>query len=154
VDGHLGLVLLWGELVISYKDTLTFSADGSYEAELDGFWPAEDGFVWSKGKWSEIRFPFEKDNLTEHSDLIMDLDVFKPEDGGQNVLIYLNGLRVGSKFIKNRITCVISFPSSILRKDNNVLTLDTPDAMIPADFGIADTRQLGVQLYSIQIRRC
>ena len=131
--------------MISYKDTLTFSADGTNEAEMDGFWPPEDGFVWSKGKWCEIQFSFDKDNIAEYSDLIIDLDVFKPEDGGQNILVYLNGLRIGSKFIRNRMTCVISFSSSILRKDKNVLTLDTPDAMTPADFGIPGTRQLGVQ---------
>jgi hypothetical protein len=145
---------LRGLYMLSYEDSLTFFAGEEPPVLTEGFWPPEQGFIWSKGNWCEIVFPFEKTKPTNRSDLILDLDAFKPEEAGQNVKIYLNGIRIGTKFVTSRMTFVVNFPTSILNAEDNVLTIDTPDAMTPLSVGIQDDRVLGIQLFSVQIRRC
>jgi len=140
--------------MFSFESSLTF-AEGDYpDVALEGFWPIEEGFVWTRGKWCQITFPFDATQPTDRSDLIIDMDVFHPGESGQNVFFYLNGLRIGSKYINGRVTLVLSFPSAILLAEENVLTIDTPDVACPADFGIQDDRQLAAQIFSVQIRRC
>jgi hypothetical protein len=86
--------------------------------------------------------------------VILDLDAFKKEGhtDGQNVLLYVNGLRVSSHFIARRSTIVIPVEPAVLKPSGNVLTFDTPNSRMPSEFGMADGRQLGIQLFSMQIR--
>jgi hypothetical protein len=88
-------------------------------------------------------------------DLILDLDVFRHNEDlkGQNVLFFFNGLRIGSLYCTKRSTIVFSFPGIQLKSAENVLTIDTPDASSPAQFGSKDGRMLGIQLFSMQIRK-
>ena len=141
----------------SFDSSLTFSANDNPDVSLRGFWPPEDGFVWSTGKWCEITFAFDvgRKSAASLADLILDMDVFKVPDrlDGQNVMIYLNGLRVGSYMVQRRTTYFASFDAAILRPTDNVLTVDTPDTASPANFGSSDKRLLGIQLFSCQIRR-
>jgi hypothetical protein len=123
---------------------------------LRNFFPPEDGFIWSSARWSEITFEFAAaaGRGKKSVDVILDFDVFKMEGHleGQNVLIYLNGLRVGSHYITRRTTIVVLIDATLLKPGENVLTFDTPDSRKPSEFGIADERQLGIQLFAIQIR--
>ena len=142
--------------MLAFDRSVTFREGQDLDVALRNFWPPEGLWAWSSGKWAEINFAFDfrsrpPDGLAE---LIIDLDVFKYKDKhpGQNVLIYLNGLRVGSLYCTRRAAVVFTFNARILSRDDNVLTLDTPDAARPSEFGSADQRMLGVQLFSAQIR--
>jgi len=70
----------------------------------------------------------------------------------QTVKFYLNGWRIGSRDVNGRTTTLIPVAPTILNPVENVLTFDTPDASIPASFGVPDDRRLGVQLFSMQFR--
>jgi len=142
--------------MLTYDNSVRFEKGRAPTVSLRNFYPPEDGFVWSSSRWSEIKFEFaatagrDKKNV----DVILDFDVFKVDGymDGQNALIYLNGLRVGSHYISRRTAIIIPIDTALLKPSENVLTFDTPDSRIPSDFGIADKRQLGIQLFSIQIR--
>jgi hypothetical protein len=85
---------------------------------------------------------------------MVELDAFKvpPEFPGQDVFIYLNGMRVSSLFVNRRLTILGSFPRSFLRASENVITIDTPDVVSPRDYGVEDGRKLGVQVFNLKIR--
>lgn len=142
--------------MLNFVNTITFAGGEEPSVILKNFHNPEDGFVWSSAKWSEIVFSFaDKDALSiKSADLVLDLDVFKapPDLPGQNVFIYLNGLRIGSYEFTRRSNYVIPFDAGILKPDENVLTFDTPDATGPDSFGIEDSRRLGIQLFTLQIR--
>lgn len=130
---------------------------------LKGFSNVEDNFVWQTGRFGEITFDFQDtkskigavDPKAASVDLMLDIDVFKHQDGypGQNVFIYLNGLRVGSFYVSYRRVVICNVLLSTLRAKNNVLTFDTPDAVSPRKVGVEDDRVLGVQVFSMQFRR-
>ena len=141
----------------SCDDIITFNHMEDPGIALRNFWPPETGFIWSSGKWCEITFSFDPGpkQLSAQADLILDVDVFKKEHqlDAQNVLVYLNGLRIASYLVQRRTTYFASFDPKLLKPSDNVLTLDTPDAVQPSTFGSSDTRMLGAQLFSLQIRR-
>jgi hypothetical protein len=142
--------------MLTYDNSVQFLKDEPTPLGLRNFFPPEDGFVWSSSYWSEITFGFSPSpaRSKKFADLILDLDVFKVggQLDGQNTFIYLNGLRVGSNYINRRTTVVIPIDASALKPGDNVLTFDTPDSRKPSDFGIRDERQLGIQLFSLQVR--
>jgi len=143
--------------MLTFDNHVSFAVGEIPPVALRGFWGTEDGFVWSRGKWCDVTFDFQFDGAPTpgFAELMLDIDVFKaPEQlTGQNVMIYLNGLRIGSNFIERRLTSICEFDPKILRATDNILTLDTPDAAVPKMFGSGDTRQLGVQLFSVQVRK-
>ncbi len=124
---------------------------------LKGFSNVEDNFVWQTGRFGEVTFDFQDSSKGRagNIDLMLDLDVFKHGEShpGQNVFVYLNGLRVGSFYVTYRRTVICNVPASLLRAKGNVLTLDTPDSISPREVGVDDGRVLGVQLFSMQFRR-
>ncbi len=142
--------------VLNYENSLNFYKGMQPAVLMRNFCDPEDGFIWSTSKWCDINFDFNHGAGKPKGsvDLLLDLDVFKapPILSSQNVLIYLNGLRIGSYNIHAQVNCIASFDPAILRAHDNVLTFDTPDASKPEDFGIPDWRILGIQLFSIQIR--
>jgi hypothetical protein len=85
---------------------------------------------------------------------MVELDAFKvpPEFPGQDVFIYLNGLRVASLFVSRRVTILGTFHRSFLRPAENVITIETPDVVNPHDYGVEDDRKLGAQVFNIKIR--
>ena len=143
--------------MLTFENSLTFSSNEEPDAQLRNFWGAENGFIWSSGQWCELTFSFDTKSADKNGllDLILDIDVFKNGDElkGQNVLLYLNGLRIGSLFCTKRSTMVFSFDARLLKAEENVFTMDTPDATSPSLFGSKDTRTLGVQLFSMQVRK-
>lgn len=142
--------------MLTFKNTVTFAQNQTPPVLLRNYFEPENGFVWSTSKWSDIIFNFGNGSSTKprSADLVLDLDVFKapPKLPHQTVKFYLNGLRVGARDITDRAVTVIALDLALLRPRENVLTLDTPDAAIPSEFGIPDGRLLGVQVFSIQIR--
>jgi hypothetical protein len=143
--------------VKNFQDTLDVREWAGAGVSLNGFAPPEEGFVWQMGRWGEIAFDFDDltRNRTGMADLMLELDVFKhgSEFPGQNVFIYLNGLRVGSFYITHRRILIMNFPVNILRPKNNMLTLDTPDAAPARNFGLNDTRTLGAAVFAVYFRR-
>ncbi len=144
------------ETVLNYLNSVSFQKGESPPVLFRNFYEPEEGFVWSTSLWSEIIFSFSEGipPRTKSADLILDLDVFKspPSLLHQTVKFYLNGLRIGSRDVNSRTTALISFNPTILNLVENVLTFDTPDASVPARFGVRDERRLGVQLFSLQFR--
>jgi hypothetical protein len=142
--------------MLTYENSIRFEKGKEVPVSLRNFHPPEDGFIWSSSIWSEITFEFSATaaRAKKSADVILDFDVFKMEEHveGQNALIYLNGLRVGSYYITRRTTIVIPIDCSLLKPSENVLTFDTPDSRKPSEFGSSDERQLGIQLFSMQIR--
>ena len=142
--------------MITYDNSIQFAKGKVPPVALRNFYPPEDGFVWSSGYWSEIGFGFSGASVRARrlADVILDADAFKKEGhtDGQNVLLYLNGLRVGSHYIARRTTIVVPVDPGMLKPSDNALTFDTPNSRMPSEFGMADGRQLGIQLFSMQIR--
>ncbi len=142
-------------MVLDQDSIVTFSKDTTPPVELRNFWPPEDGFVWSAGKWCEVAFEFQVDlaRRGDSGELVLDLDAFRAPPGleAQNVMIYLNGLRIGSRRIVKRTTAFFEFNPATLKRAN-VLVFDTPEAASPATFSGTDTRLLGLQMFSFQIR--
>jgi hypothetical protein len=143
--------------MLNFENSATFLAGKEPSVSLRNFWAPENGFVWSTGKWCEVSFPFDTGARPPFglADLVMDVDTFKYEDKlrGQNVAVYLNGLRIGSLYCTRRVTSIFQFDAKTLTKTENTITLDTPDSTRPEEFGLRDGRLLGLQLYSLQIRR-
>jgi hypothetical protein len=143
--------------MLTFDNSLTFARGVEPAATLRNFDNPEDGFVWSLGKWCEITFPFETSlkPTGTGAELILEIDAFKVSEGlvAQNFLIYLNGLRIGSLLCSRRMTFMIPFQAGRLQRTDNVITVDTPDAALPRDYGVDDSRTLGMQLFSLQIRR-
>jgi hypothetical protein len=141
----------------SFETSVTFLAGEEPDAALRNFWAPEDGFVWSTGKWCEISFAFDSGGkpVGQLADLIIDADAFRFERQleGQNALVYLNGVRIGSFYVLRRTTYFATFDPHLLRPTDNVITIDTPDAACPSDFGSDDGRRLGIKLFSLQIRK-
>ena len=141
--------------VLRENTIVSFMKDEDIAIDLRNFWPAEDGFVWSEGKWCEITFDYDLSNATgqDSGELILDISSFihPPQLEGQNVHFYLNGLRIGSRQLTKRITAFIDLPAGLLRQ-HNTLIIDTPDASAPSQFGLGDNRVLGIQLFTFQVR--
>jgi hypothetical protein len=142
--------------MLTYDNAVHFVKGEPAPVALRNFFPPENGFIWSASRWSEITFKFSATpaSAKKYADVILDFDVFKMVGhvDGQNVLIYLNGLRVGSHYITERTTLAIRIDAKMLKPGENVLTFDTPDNNKPSEFGIPDERKLGIQLFAMQIR--
>lgn len=142
--------------MLTYVNSIQFALGEPVLVSLRNFYEPENEFVWSSSRWSEITFSFSAtpEVGAEEADVILDCDVFKVASRleGQNILTYLNGARLGSHFITQRTLLSIRVGASQLKPTANVLTLDTPDSRKPSEFGSADDRQLGIQLFSIRIR--
>ena len=143
--------------MLDWRNSVSFKRGENSSLALRNFSEPEDGFVWSHGKWCEIVFEFAgaSPDTGGLADLVLDVDVFHapPDVTHQSVLIYLNGLRIASSYIGRRTTYLAPFAASLLRPSENVLTIDTPDVVDPRKFGVEDARHLGIQLFSLQIRR-
>jgi len=141
---------------LSPNDFDLFAPGLETAARFKNFHPPEREFSWSDGPWSEIVFPLPAEQLKASTtfDVVLDFDVFKspPEMEGQNVFVYLNGLRLASRFITKRSFVNLRISGLFLRPVDNILTFDTPDSAPPKRFGIADPRCLGMQLFSIVVR--
>ena len=142
--------------MLTLTNSVTFTKGKAPIVLLRNFYEPEDGFVWSNSRWCQVLF-----SLTERPsrpnapvDLLFDIDVFKapPALPGQSVLVYLNGMRVASFDVSQRMNAVIPIASTLLRPQENEITFDTPDAAKPSDFGVLDDRKLGIQLFSLQLR--
>lgn len=142
--------------MLTYDNSIQFVKDEAPAVSLRNFFPPENGFSWSTSSWSDITFTFSPTPAggDKDAEFVLDIDVFKMGGHieGQNVLIYLNGLRVGSHYVTQRTRVVIALDSALLEPTNNVLTFDTPDSKKPSEFGLPDERRLGVQLFSMHIR--
>ncbi len=111
----------------------------------------EEDFAWSMGRFAEVRFAATPP--ADRTLLLLEIDVFRapPVLTGQNVLTYLNGLRMHSAYVTARTTLRIPLRPGILTEDDNVLTFDLPDAIRPIEFGMEDGRMLGVKLFSLTL---
>ncbi len=144
--------------MLSYQNSVAFSEGVDSLVTLTNFWEPEEGFVWSTGKWCEVHFDFKMTNghsATRSADLILDIDTFRGplDEQTQNVMVYLNGHRVGSLTIARRAIYITTFDPRMLRPVANVLTFDTPDSHSPKIYGSEDNRVLGLQIYSMQFRK-
>jgi hypothetical protein len=150
-----------GADMLAVDDEIGFEKDVEPEVRLVNFYPPEAGFVWSTKSWAEIGFrikpPVTGGGRSKPADTMvdvaLDLDVYKsnPDLEGQNVFFYVNGLRLASRYITRRITVMLELPGAMVRPEDNVLTIETPDASRPADFSGNDTRVLGIQLFSMRV---
>jgi hypothetical protein len=142
--------------MLTYDNSVQFIIGEPAPVLLRNFSPPENGFVWSSSHWSEITFGFTATPVSrkKHADFTLDFDVFKMAGHveGQNVLLYFNGLRVGSHYITQRTALVVPIDAAMLKPRDNVLTFDTPDSRRPSEFGSPDERKLGIQLFSMQVR--
>lgn len=122
--------------------------------ELRNFHPPEPGgFSWSAGRWCEVSFPMDPAALGPqgHVLLELDFDAFRqpPILRTQDVLVYLNGLRLGALVLRGRQQASFRLRRSTLEATENVLAVDVPDAARPVDFGHTDGRLLGLKLFSM-----
>jgi hypothetical protein len=137
-----------------------FDKDVEQDIKLTNFYPPEAGFVWSSHTWSELTFDLDSPkggaNVSSPNvvlDIAIDVHVFKvpPDFAGQNVFFHVNGVRLASRFITSRVTVMLEVPAFIVKGQQNVITIDTPDAARPVDHGFDDTRRLGVQIFSVAV---
>jgi hypothetical protein len=142
--------------MVANSSSFSFQKDKQPVVGLENFWPPEDGFVWSTGSWCEIRLPPTINGGTGSEgldEIAIDVDIFRapPELEGQNVFIYVNGLRLASRFITGRMVLLLKVPAGALTSAENVISIDTPDATRPSAHGQGDSRCLGVKIFSVQI---
>lgn len=118
---------------------------------LEHFDGPEDDFAWSMGRFAEVHFAATPP--PDRAQLLIELDVFRapPVLTGQNVLLYLNGLRVHSALVAARRILRVALRPGDLAEEDNVLTFDLPDAIRPIEFGMEDGRMLGVKLFSLSL---
>jgi hypothetical protein len=132
-----------------------FSKDTVPNVMLTNFSAPEDGFVWSTTSWCEIAFDIAPGSalLSGGAELLFDLDTFRAgaDLEGQDIQLYVNGLRLATRYVTGRSTILVELAPGWLREQGNVVTIDTPDAARPIDHGQSDTRRLGIQLFSLQV---
>lgn len=118
---------------------------------LEHFDSPEEDFAWSMGRFAEIHFAATPPSGA--AQLLLDIDVFHapPMLAGQNVLTFLNGLRVHSAFVFARTILRVPLRAGLLQAEDNVLIFDLPDAIRPIEFGMEDGRMLGVKLFSLTL---
>jgi len=137
----------------NHNEFTIFAPDQETAARLQNFYDTEDEFCWSSGKWCEIIFDVPAGLLSNPAivEIDLDLDAFKisPDLLGQDVFIYLNGLRLASRHVTSRHLINLRTDGQTLRLKDNVLTIDTPDSVMPTQYGLKDNRTLGIQLFSI-----
>lgn len=123
---------------------------------LRNFHPPEpEGFAWSAGRWCELEFVVDPAGLGPGAALALalDLDVFRhpPLLPSQDLLVFLNGLRLGAVTVTHRQLASFRLRPGLLEVGPNRLTIDTPEAARPVEFGQGDTRLLGVKLFSLML---
>ena len=120
---------------------------------LRNFHPTEDGFAWSAGRWCEVEFAWAPPGRPRPLLLELDVNAFRDANllPAPDLLIYLNGLRIGSLTLPMRQLATFPIPATLLQEERNVLVLDAPDAARPVEFGRKDARLLGVQLFSVAV---
>lgn len=122
---------------------------------LRNFDNPEADFAWSIGRFAEAAFDCDRDALaaTEGGALLLDIDTFRvpPVLAGQNLLVFLNGLRVHSAFVTARTLVTLRLRPGMLQAEDNMLTFDVPDAIRPMEFGMEDGRMLGLKLFSMAL---
>lgn len=122
---------------------------------LRNFDTPEEEFAWSMGRFAEAVFDCDPGALAAAAGgaLLLDIDTFRvpPVLAGQNLLVFLNGLRVHSAFVTARSILAIQLRPGMLRAAENTLTFDLPDAIRPMEFGMEDGRMLGLKLFSIAL---
>jgi len=136
---------------------VTFGPELEPTIRLRNFHAPEDGFAWSSGRWCEILFDTElsrgrsRSASTSGLGMILDVDVFRwpPIFAGQNLLTYVNGMRTHSAYVTGRTIISVDLHLATLQPKDNVLTFDVPDAIRPSEFGLEDSRMLGVQIFSL-----
>lgn len=143
--------------MLAIETPLQFGADHAGTTILRNCAIPEEGFVWSAGRWCEVEFDLDLARSSRSRTTVefaVDIDVFKfpPAMPGQNVLTYLNGLRVASTFVTGRMALTFQVKPTVLMPTGNVLTFDLPDAVRPSEFGVEDDRILGSQIFSIAIQ--
>ncbi|WP_137176383.1 hypothetical protein [Roseomonas sp. AR75] len=142
--------------MFTWDNFLDFRDGPSLDVGFNGFSTPENGFIWQVGRFGEVIFDFESPSRcgTPEAELIVELDAYcgAPREAGQNVLVYLNGYRLGSVLLTRSRVLLRRFDWHLLRRKGNVLTLDAPDAARPTSPGTQDTRVLGARLLSLQFR--
>lgn len=122
---------------------------------LRNFHPPEDGFAWSSRRWCEVIFACELDDAEGMDEVLLAFDVNAFQRAslapGVDIIVYLNGTRVGGAVVERRQMVEFFIPTSLFAINENILALDVPDAAIPAEYGGDDTRLLGLQLFSVGI---
>lgn len=130
--------------------------------QLRNFDRPEASFAWSMGRWAEVEFAWSPPRPAGGRgaravppaallDMAVDLDVFRapPVLAGQNVLTYLNGMRVHSAYVTEPSQLSFRIRPDLLMPVGNRLTFDLPDAVRPLEFGMSDNRMLGVKLFAL-----
>ncbi|HYZ30948.1 MAG TPA: hypothetical protein VE684_01550 [Crenalkalicoccus sp.] len=142
--------------MLAFETPILFGTAMDEAVRLRNFSPPEDGFIWSGGKWCEVEFDADLGRALRGRttvEFMIDLDVFKfpPAFPGQNLLVYMNGLRIASSFITTRTVLTMPVRPAVVQPTGNVLVLDIPDAIRPSEFGLEDDRLLGAQLFSLAV---
>ena len=143
-------------VILTFDNFVAFKGGFDSPVLLRNFSEPEDDFAWSDGKWCEIGFSFkETGRLDGVADLIMDLEAFHVADAlpRQSVFVYLNGLRISSSYVNRRTILSCTFDRRLLKANDNIVTIDTPDVVPPITLGIEDSRLLGIKLFTLQIRK-
>ncbi|MEQ8223294.1 MAG: hypothetical protein ABRQ37_13380 [Candidatus Eremiobacterota bacterium] len=111
-----------------------------------GWSNAEDNFTWTDGKKAEVNIPV--------GDIRRKL-ILKVFTGGlfnpgkleaQRVNIYINGTKIGTWIVKDKMEYTIALPEHSIVNNNINILFDLPDANIPANIGLTgdDGRTLGL----------
>ena len=120
--------------------------EGWRESDVDGCWTSEPRAV--------LIFAVDDPLGPRWLRLNFGTWVHSPQVSAQRVFIRLNDQPVGEltgSSLEPR-PYALALPAGALRPDRNILTLDMPDAVVPASLGISpDTRTLGVSLRWLEI---
>jgi len=120
------------------------------------FHDVEEDFAWARSCWGEIEFSmigFRSGSYSRVS-LEVDVDVFRPPiatHNGTDCYVYLGGVLINCSALKDRSAIVVAIAPAMLSETTNRLTFVVDKASRPDDYGVPDTRTLGIKLFSVRI---
>lgn len=122
--------------------------------QLDRGWSHPEGdFRWTDGSWAELTFSIAS------MPFALELDVrcspfVKDEIVGQRVLAFVDGRLAHIDMLRHETTMRIPVKEALPSDGRIKLVLFLPDARRPgAEDGLADQRELGLQVASVTLRR-
>ena len=134
--------------LIHNRQRVFFGREGARPYQYEGWRDSDADGCWSSEKYSKLIFALDG-AVPRWLRLEFGTYVHPPQVTQQHVIVLLNDQVIGDFVGKSLVPrqYVLTLPAGLLRRDHNVLSLDLPDATVPADLGVVnDTRRLGVSM--------
>jgi len=139
-------------IIYEYGSQIQFGDAGNAEQyQVQGWSSPEKGFTWTDGKNASLVIPVNQ----PQSDLILSASLIPFIAGeviNQNVIINVNGEKLGEWDIRVAGDFKITIPKEYITRSLLNVNFELPDAASPSELNIGnDMRTLGIAMQSIQV---